>query len=319
MKRKIVGLALALSLVGLSACSNDSKNVIVKTDSGNVTQNELYEAMKDKYGEQTLQQMVFEKVLNDKYKVDEKEIDEEIDALKEQYGEQFELFLMQNQLTDEKELRDTLHFNNLLTAAATADIKITEDEVKEYYDSQKPAREVRHILLSPEDEEKAKEAKKKLDEGADFVEIAKEYSIDTVANEDGGSIGVITSDQADIDADFRDAAFELELNKISNPIQTSFGWHIIEVTKIEEKEKFEDVKDKLAAELKEQSISNEVVQSTLQKIATEANIKVEDEDLKDTFKLFITSDDKKDDESDKKDSDEQSDDADAESKEKEDK
>lgn len=317
MKRKIVGLALALSLVGLSACSNDSKNVIVKTDSGNVTQDELYEAMKDKYGEQTLQQMVFEKVLNDKYKVDEKEIDEEIDALKEQYGEQFELFLMQNQLTDEKELRDTLHFNNLLTAAATANIKITEDEVKEYYDSQKPAREVRHILLSPEDEEKAKEAKKKLDEGADFVEIAKEYSIDTVANEDGGSIGVITSDQADIDADFRDAAFELELNKISNPIQTSFGWHIIEVTKIEEKEKFEDVKDKLAAELKEQSISNEVVQSTLQKIATEANIKVEDEDLKDTFKLFITSDDKKDDESDKKDSDEQSDDA--ESKEKEDK
>lgn len=328
MKRKIVALTLALGLVGLTACSNESKNVIVKTDSGNVTQDELYDAMKDKYGEQTLQQMVFEKVLNDKYKVDEKEIDEEIDALKEEYGEQFELFLMQNQLADEKDLRDTLHFNKLLTIAATEDVEISEDEVKEYYDSQKPAREVRHILLSPEDEEKAKEAKKKLDEGADFAEIAKEYSIDTVANEDGGSIGLITEDQTNIDADFRAAAFDLELNKISNPIQTSFGWHIIEVTKIEEKEKFEDVKDKLETELKEQSISNEAVQSTLQKIATEANIKVEDEDLKDTFKLFITSDDNKDDEakvdeSDKKDSDKQSDDtdkdSDKESKEKEEK
>ena len=320
MKRKIVALTLALGLVGLTACSNESKNVIVKTDSGNVTQDELYDAMKDKYGEQTLQQMVFEKVLNDKYKVDEKEIDEEIDALKEEYGEQFELFLMQNQLADEKDLRDTLHFNKLLTIAATEDVEISEDEVKEYYDSQKPAREVRHILLSPEDEEKAKEAKKKLDEGADFAEIAKEYSIDTVANEDGGSIGLITEDQTNIDADFRAAAFDLELNKISNPIQTSFGWHIIEVTKIEEKEKFEDVKDKLETELKEQSISNEAVQSTLQKIATEANIKVEDEDLKDTFKLFITSDDNKDDESqvdesDKKDSDKQSDDTDKDSKE----
>lgn len=291
MKKWILGLTLVLGLIGLSACGNSDSKPIVKTKSGNVTKDELYEAMKDKYGEGTLQQLVFEKVLNKNYDVVQEKIDSDVEKLKEQYGEQFEFFLLQNQFSDEDELRDTLKFNQLITLAATKDVKITEDELKEYYDSLKTPRKVRHILVSPEDEKKAKEAKKKLDEGADFVKIAKEYSIDEVANENGGDIGFITSDQTDIDPDFRDAAFELELNKVSKPIQSSFGWHIIEVTEIEDKEKFEDIKSILELEMKEARMDNESVQAALKDVAKTADIKIEDEDLKDTFKLFLTDDD----------------------------
>src|SRR5699024_9064791 len=133
MKKWILALTLVLGLIGLSACGNSDSKAIVKTKSGDVTKDELYEAMKDKYGEQTLQQLVFEKVLNKNYEVVQEKIDADVDQLKEQYGQEFEFFLLQNQFSDEDELRETLKFNQLITLAATEDIKVTEDELKEYY------------------------------------------------------------------------------------------------------------------------------------------------------------------------------------------
>lgn len=299
MKKWMTALTIVLGLIGLSACSNGGNGIVAKTESGNVTEDELYEAMKERYGQQTLQQLVFEKVLNDKYELNEDKIEADITQLKEEYGMQFEFFLAQNQLIDEDDLRETLKFNQLLTLAATKDIKVTDDELKEYYDEQEPSRKVRHILVAKADEDKAKEAKKKLDEGADFAEIAKEYSIDQVANENGGEIGFITADQTDVDPDFRDAAFELELNKVSKPIQTTFGWHIIEVIEIEEKEKFDEIKADLELELKESKLDQETIQSTLQTLIKDAKVEIKDEKLEDTFKLFLTSDDESNDKEEK--------------------
>src|SRR6201995_5218385 len=85
----------------------------------------------------------------------------------------------------------------------------------------------RHILVETEDEAKA--VKAELDKGADFAELAKKKSKDPGAS-DGGDLGFFTKDQ--MVPEFSAVAFALEPGKISDPVKSQFGWHII---KVEEK------------------------------------------------------------------------------------
>jgi peptidyl-prolyl cis-trans isomerase C len=85
----------------------------------------------------------------------------------------------------------------------------------------------RHILVETEDEAKA--VKAELDKGADFAELAKKKSKDPGAS-DGGDLGFFTKDQ--MVPEFSEVAFKLEPGKISDPVKSQFGWHII---KVEEK------------------------------------------------------------------------------------
>jgi peptidyl-prolyl cis-trans isomerase C len=85
----------------------------------------------------------------------------------------------------------------------------------------------RHILVESEDEAKAIEAE--LKKGADFAELAKKKSKDPGAA-DGGDLGFFTKDQ--MVPEFSTVAFALEPGKISDPVKSQFGWHVI---KVEEK------------------------------------------------------------------------------------
>ena len=78
MKKWILPVALTASLVGLAACSNSGDEAVVETKVGNVTKEEFYDAMKDVAGSQVLQNLVYEKVLSDKYKITDEELDEEV-------------------------------------------------------------------------------------------------------------------------------------------------------------------------------------------------------------------------------------------------
>jgi peptidyl-prolyl cis-trans isomerase C len=100
----------------------------------------------------------------------------------------------------------------------------------------------RHILVETEDEAKA--VAEELKKGADFAELAKKKSKDPGAS-DGGDLGFFTKDQ--MVPEFSQAAFALEPGKVSDPVKSQFGWHII---KVEEKRKrkapdFEQVKSQI--------------------------------------------------------------------------
>src|SRR6476661_3717748 len=109
----------------------------------------------------------------------------------------------------------------------------TDDAMKKVYEE--AAKQIageqevhaRHILVETEDEAKA--VKAELDKGADFAELAKKKSKDPGAS-DGGDLGFFTKDQ--MVPEFSTAAFALEPGKISDPVKSQFGWHII---KVEEK------------------------------------------------------------------------------------
>src|SRR6201992_1884580 len=127
--------------------------------------------------------------------------------------------------------RSRLLMDNLLAAegkAATTDEamkKVYEEAAKQISGEQEV--HARHILVEREHETKAIEAE--LKKGADFAELAKKKSKDPGAA-DGGDLGFFTKDQ--MVPEFSTVAFALEPGKISDPVKSQFGWHVI---KVEEK------------------------------------------------------------------------------------
>jgi len=102
---------------------------------------------------------------------------------------------------------------------------------------------VRHILIAtkdPADQTKdkrskadalklAKEVKAKLDAGGDFAALAKQYSEDTGSKDNGGLYENQQIGTSQFVAPFLKAMTEQEVGKISDPVETDFGYHLIKV------------------------------------------------------------------------------------------
>jgi len=128
--------------------------------------------------------------------------------------------------------RDKLLLDDYLEAEVKK--AVTPDAARKLYDDavkgMKPEEEVRarHILVESEDE--AKKALARVRGGEDFAKVAAELSKDPGSKTDGGDLGFFTQDR--MVAPFAEAAFKLEPGKISEPVKSQFGWHVI---KVEEK------------------------------------------------------------------------------------
>lgn len=86
---------------------------------------------------------------------------------------------------------------------------------------------VSHIQVL--DESTARSLKDKLDAGADFAALAVEHSISPNAV-NGGDVGIIKADGIHACKVFVETALSLELNQVSDPVQTSFAWELIRRT-----------------------------------------------------------------------------------------
>jgi foldase protein PrsA len=281
MKKTLLALTFAASL-GLAACNNPGDEVVVSTSIGDITQDEFYNSIKEIAGDQLLQQVVVEKILNDKYKVTDEEVEEELAAVKEQYGEGFEAALAQSNLTEDA-LKSNIRFS-LLQEKAVADVEVTDEEIQQYYDQASKELNARHILV--EDEATAKEVIEKLNAGGDFAALAKEYSTDTGSAEKGGELGWFTV--GTMVPEFNDAAYALEINKVSEPVQTDYGYHIIQVTDKR------DVADYGTLEDKKEEIRESIAatkgdwDSKMAQLIKEAKVDVKDADLKNAFSSYTS-------------------------------
>ncbi|WP_404422763.1 peptidylprolyl isomerase [Thalassospira australica] len=138
--------------------------------------------------------------------------------------------------------------------------KVTDDAIKARYDEfvktnePEPQVHARHILL--ENEEDAKAVIAELDDGADFVELAKEKSTGPSAP-NGGDLGFFN--RGEMVAPFAEAAFSMEPGSYSKePVQTEFGWHVILV---EEKKDgvqptLEEIRQQMEAEVTQQAVQD---------------------------------------------------------------
>ncbi|SCZ81718.1 peptidylprolyl isomerase [Acidaminobacter hydrogenoformans] len=136
---------------------------------------------------------------------------------------------------------------NLLDA-----VQVSDEELQAFYTENPKAFETeggvraRHILVPAL--ETAEEIAASIKAGQDFGEAAKAHSM-CPSKEQGGDLGKFGKGQ--MVPEFEEAAFSLAIGELSQPVQTQFGYHLIEVTEKDEvgRMSFEEVRDDLHREL----------------------------------------------------------------------
>ena len=141
----------------------------------------------------------------------------------------------------------------------------SDDTVKKAYDdmvAKMPKVDevhARHILV--DNEAQAKDIIKKLEGGAKFEDLAKEFSKDQSNSASGGDLGYFA--QGDMVKEFGDAAFALTPNEFTKkPVKTQFGFHVVQSLdkRARPAPKFDDVKGQLEGQVK-RDILNKLVQN----------------------------------------------------------
>ena len=261
----IGGVVLVGALLAVFGFSKD--DVVAKVGSESITKDDLYSTLVDQYGDGALDTLIAEKIvkLESEKKdltVKDSEIDKELENIKGQYDSED---AFNEALASSGSNLDSVKENiktYLLTEKLLKDrVSITDDQIKEYFDANKDSFaqaeqvEASHILV--DDEKTAEEVKKKLDDGGDFAELAKEYSTDTSNAESGGELGYFG--KGEMVQEFDDKAFAMKKGEISEPVKTEFGYHIIKVTgKKEAKEAvLDDHKDEIKDILFDQALQTE--------------------------------------------------------------
>jgi foldase protein PrsA len=157
------------------------------------------------------------------------------------------------------------YFHTLFNALMVMSNKVTEQQIKDDFAAKIKADKdtfttatVDHILIAlkdPTDQtgekvlrtdaealKRALEVKAKLDKGGDFAALAKEYSDDPGSKDSGGEYA--NAKISGYVAEFKKAASELPINKISDPVKTSYGYHVMKV-KDRKVSTYEEVKESL--------------------------------------------------------------------------
>lgn len=306
----LVSLAAAVSFSMLSACSSNNNNNNAAEDSstafatykgGTITEKEFdmdTRVMKflspqqaqfleiDTFKESILQQEVaFEylagKATEEEKKQAEKEADLQVKELKTGLGDTYESSLKEQNL---KESDVRTYMVRVLSVYQSMLSKVTDEQVKAKFEEVKgdfTVATLRHVLIGLTDAEGkerteddalklAKEVKTKLDGGADFAEIAKQYTDDTKSKEDGGQLkDVMLGNYVE---EFKKAAQTLPLNTVSEPVLTSYGYHILKV-----ESRTETTFDKLSDEQRDGvkgSVASESIESFLENDLKTLDVKI---------------------------------------------
>lgn len=214
---------------------------------------------------------------------------EELEKIKSNFDDEetYKSALAATGFTEEQFIEE-LKLSNISTVVyeeATKDVTVKDEDVKKYYDenlnkyTEKPNRiNPAHILVA--DEATAKEIIEKLNNGADFAELAKEYGTDGT-NETGGELGWIDYDTEEYDRTFMDAAIAVNKGEYTpSPVKTQFGYHVIKCLDKEEYpvKSFDSVKEEVNKTVLDDA-KNEKWKETLKQWQDDAGIKLYEDRL----------------------------------------
>lgn len=284
-KFKIVLLALTiLSMIFAVSCKKADESAVATVNGKAISEKEftenykVYELMykqqlgeealkktdkdgvsfKDKLKENILEKLIVDELINQE--IDNKKIaitDEELNNLYEQTiknmggQEQYEEFLKQQNITDDfiKDSNKKDYKQQKLEEAFYKDNKVTEEEIKDFYDANKE-RLIKYSLsqIMADNEEDAKKLYDKLEAGEDFAELAKNESSDTYSAANGGDMGEVQA--STMPEEFLNAVSTTEIGSYSKVFKSDMGYHIVKVD--DKKDQLEDLRTEIEQTLKSQ-------------------------------------------------------------------
>lgn len=143
---------------------------------------------------------------------------------------------------------------------------------------------VRHILIKPDASTLPAEALKQANNiyrqivaGKDFTLMAKQYSVDSGSAVKGGDLGWVNP--GELVPEFEKTMDALAINKISKPVKSQFGWHLIQVLARKQKDDSQAFKKQQVRQFLQQRKFSEAVQNWQQHIRAEAYVNILDKDL----------------------------------------
>lgn len=285
-------LAGSVAVVNKEKISNQEFNelflqiVTLQESSGQRVPASQTEALKAQLLNQMINgKLVLQAAKDARIKVAKSELDKDYQEYVKQYPDEksFQEALKARNLTV-REFRDRLSDQKMvekMVEQVQKDAKVTDKQVAEAFEEVK----ARHILIRVEKPEqdaaakaKAEDAVKKLRAGADFAKLAKELSDDPGSKDKGGDVGFFKRGQ--MVAEFEKAAFSLGKGEISDPVKTTYGYHVIQV--LDQKEakgaEFDKAKDSLRKQLVEQA-GQKAFNDWFSALRKKANIEIKDAQL----------------------------------------
>ena len=150
-------------------------------------------------------------------------------------------------------------------------IEVEEDDVYARYQEGRSAytsaeiREASHILITVKEGEDVNPAlaritaiRERIEAGENFADLAREFSEDPGSSSDGGSLGEV--ERGVMVQPFEAALFSMETGQLSQPVKTSFGWHLIRLDSISggETRSFDAVKSELEDEIRTELAESQI-------------------------------------------------------------
>ncbi|MDD4780589.1 MAG: peptidylprolyl isomerase [Tissierellia bacterium] len=212
-----------------------------------------------------IERLLLEAANNDGITMSDEELQSELDVYKGYFNteDEYQEFLKTNEMTEEY-FKDALKREYIINHYIEKKIELlnpSDEELQELFDAKKMGQQVRasHILV--ETEEEAKAVIKRLNNGEDFATVSKEVSKDEGSKEKGGDLDFIKYTDNFVQ-EFLDASFSLEVDEISEPVKSQYGYHIIKVTdkKTDDTVTLESAKDSLV-EMYKQTKYNELIEN----------------------------------------------------------
>lgn len=314
MKKKLLTASTLLAVLLVAGCGTkvklkDGKEVIASVTDKEITAEELFDTLKEKYGSDVLINMIDDYIIGKEIESDdeyEEKAKAQLDSMKSYYSnyntDWNQVLSYMGYQSDEEFLEGYIE-NEKKTDIVKKYLKedITDDEIDKYYEEEIYGNyTVKHILVSvdssKEDQDKAKEeaynkaeeAIEKLNNGSSWSDIVKEYSDDDQTNEDDGLLPEFTN--GDFVDEFFNATIELKEGEYtSSPVETTYGYHIIKLISSTEKPSKEDAKDDCLDGIATNKLANDdkLFDQTWAEIRDKYELKITDSKINDNYKKSL--------------------------------
>jgi len=221
-----------------SESGGSGDEVVARVGNASITRQQLLERLLASYGSQTLRTLMLEQAVKEEaeaagVRVTEEELGRELRTMSLGYEDEDEFYRsMDEQLgMNRDEVREEARYRLLLEKLAIRGVEVTPDEVDRYREEHRaefePSRKYQFARIVVLTEGQAAGLLSKLEEGEDFAELARTYSMDEFTADAGGEVGWIESGDPFEAPGVLKALDAMNVGEVTGPIPIDYGYEIV--------------------------------------------------------------------------------------------